>query len=172
MDPRRFPSRLSTPAPATLSYFDILLLRSFYIAKYNISSCPCQSVFKRLCTHTAKDDVPKRTIFENTWIPEDFLLAFQHPHPQLSHILIYIMGDMPHILKKLTNALEMSSNEKSRRFLCIKGEHISLDGLDKVWLTARGGKGNTIRTDRISKDMYCMCVHLCANFARKAKRIW
>ena len=94
-----------------------------------------QSVFKRLCTHTAKEALPEVTLLENLWIEQEFPLAFQHPHPDLTGVMIFIMGDMPHIIKKLVNVLEMSSYKDSQCYLMIRpdkhsiSEHVSLDQL-------------------------------------------
>ena len=43
-------------------------------------------------------------------------------HPKRSDILIFIGGDMPHIVKRMVNVLESSSEENSKRNLEYNGE--------------------------------------------------
>ena len=142
-----------------------------------------RSVFKRLCTHTAEDALPEVTLLENTWIKKDFPLAFRHPHPDLSHIMIFVMGDMSHIVKKLVSALDMSSSTYSKRNLRVYLNedyaslriHIGLGGLYKTWLKARNGKVSSICTECFSRDMCIknantqMCLHLCTRILSKSQ---
>ena len=69
-----------------------------------------------------------------------FPLAFQNLHPDPSHIMIFVMEDMPHMVKKLVNALKMLRSPDSKRNLrlCLNEDydsprvHIGLDGLYKT----------------------------------------
>ena len=158
--------------------WDLSFYRFYVICISGDGAVENRSVFKRLCTHTAQDILPEGALLANPWIKKDFPLAFQHPHPRLSHIMIFIMGNMPHIAEKLVSPLEMSSCRDSRQNLRVRSNDkdedddtlrifIGLDKLYNIWLRARTAKGSSILIYKFSRDMYIkdantqMCVHLC-----------
>ena len=54
-------------------------------------------------------------------------------HPKRSDVLIFIGGDMPHIVKRIVNVLGSSSKENSKRNLEYKGDKINLKMLRDIW---------------------------------------
>ena len=46
-------------------------------------------------------------------------------HPKRSDVLIFIGGDMPHIVKRMVNVLESSSKENSKRNLEYNGGRLN-----------------------------------------------
>ena len=91
-----------------------------------------RATFKRLATQSAREALPTVLIIDNNFLELlDLKIAF--PHPSRSNITFYIMGDMPHLVKKVVNCLEMSGNHKSKRHLEYDNEHICLSRLHEIW---------------------------------------
>ena len=63
-------------------------------------------------------------------LPMDMKIAFNHPIR--SAILIFIRGDMPHLIKKFVNVLERSG-EKYSTNLFFENNHMSLKMSKNVW---------------------------------------
>ena len=75
---------------------------------------------------------------------DDLMTVMLHP---VADEPIFIIEDMPHVIKRLTNALERSSKPKAKRDLRWNGEPINLSMIRAVW-EARGGKSrSTVVTD-------------------------
>ena len=78
------------------------------------------------------------------------------------------MGNIPHLVKKVVNCLEMSGNHKSKRHLVYEGVHINLARLHKIWLQSRRGtkiitninininnnKNKSLARPKLSNDCY------------------
>ena len=55
-------------------------------------------------------------------------IAYLHPcFDPGEKVFIVIHPDMPHLIKKIVNALENSSDPRSKRFLKRKGKKLSLE---------------------------------------------
>ena len=84
-----------------------------------------RATFKRLATQSAREALPTALIIDNNFLELlDLKIAF--PRPSKSNTTIYIMGDMPHLVKKVVNCLEMSGNHKSQRHLEYDNANICL----------------------------------------------
>ena len=116
------------------------------------------ATFKRLGTQIAREALPIALIIDNNLLELlDLKIAF--PHPSRSNTTIYIMGDMPHLVKKVVNCLEMSGNQKSQRHLEYDNEHICLSRLHEIWEKARkdtnnNGKPSLLGFRKLSYDHY------------------
>ena len=71
-------------------------------------------------------------------------IAFKHPKQK--DVLIFIVGDMPHIVKRMVYVLESSSKKDNKRKLVYGGKKLNLDMLRNVWECDAGKMGN-IRTN-------------------------
>ena len=86
-------------------------------------------------------------------------------HPKRSDVLIFIGGDMPHIVKRMVNVLKSSSKENSKRNLEDNGDKLDLKMLRDVWECDSGKMGN-LRTNMLTHDHFVkksylrMSVHL------------
>ena len=74
-------------------------------------------------------------------------------HPKRLDVLIFIGGDMPHIVKRLVNVLESSSKENSKRNLEYNGDKLNLKMLRDVWECDSGKMGN-LRTNMLTNDHF------------------
>lgn len=69
---------------------------------------------------------------EKEYYPDsEFMVAFRHP--VFDHVLVYIGGEMLHWIKKFVNAMECSSDPKSKRDMELNGCKINLGMIEKVW---------------------------------------
>ena len=66
-----------------------------------------RSTFENLGTHTVLDVIPQEILKDYPKIPRDFKIAMQHPTRR--NILIFIMGDMPHLVKKIVDNCKITS---------------------------------------------------------------
>ena len=84
--------------------------------------------------------------------PVSFKIAFRHPlRPD---IIILIGGDMPHLLKKIVNALERSGVKKSTD-LHFRGQKLSLKMLQDVWLDGNDMVSiGSLRTNKLTADHF------------------
>ena len=74
-----------------------------------------------------------------------FNVGFQHPIQD--NVIIFISGEMPHLIKKIVNALERSGSVKSID-LYFRGQHVSVKMLQQVWLCDQTeNKIGSIRTN-------------------------
>ncbi|XRB18195.1 hypothetical protein RI054_17g80410 [Pseudoscourfieldia marina] len=68
---------------------------------------------------------------------DDGALAFEH----VAHARrVYVLADMPHIIKRLRNALDSSARQ-----LLFRGQRIGLDILENAWFLSGGADVNTLR---------------------------
>jgi hypothetical protein len=87
-------------------------------------------------------------------IPSDKKIAFLHPcfDPE-DKVFVVIHPDMPHLIKKIVNALEKSTEDDAKRDMWKNGCPLSLDMLEEVWNRSRTHFG-TIRTTRLGTDHF------------------
>ena len=109
-----------------------------------------RSTFHDLCTHTIADILP--TLKEEPNVPTSMKIAFRHPCRK--DLLIFVQGDMPHIIKKFVNALERSGDYNSTTWLQFREQYLSLGDLQDIWLECRKATENSIRTEHLSKDHF------------------
>jgi hypothetical protein len=57
-------------------------------------------------------------------------LAMEHP---VTHDPVFVLEDMPHVVKRIVNALEMSSNPRSKRKLRYAGNPLNLWMIQNCW---------------------------------------
>jgi hypothetical protein len=62
---------------------------------------------------------------------------------------IFIIEDMSHVMKRLVNALERSSNPKAKRDLRWNGEPMNLSMIRSVW-EATGGKSGRLQDTKLT----------------------
>ena len=97
-----------------------------------------RSLFKTLGTLTVGDLIAK-DVFPQDWLAEAFVplhfpVAFYHPSlPMDKKVLIFIMSDMPHLIKKFVNALERSFAKGKKTKLMFLGKKLSLRMIRAVW---------------------------------------
>ena len=84
-------------------------------------------------------------------LPMDMKIAF--PHPIRSDILIFIGGDMPHLVKKFVNTLERSG-EKDSTNLFFENNYMSLKTLENVWKKSAGSGMGSIRTNNLTHEHF------------------
>jgi hypothetical protein len=85
------------------------------------------------------------TIPENC---EDFQFAFRHPH--IENVIVFIISDPPHMLKKLRNAvLHSGVHDRATRLLSIEGDTMAWSQLVEVF-NATACRG-TLRAHRVPK---------------------
>ena len=65
-------------------------------------------------------------------------VAFWHPDLK-GEVLVFIHSDMPHLVKKIVNALERSSLEKHKTDLQFRKMPLNLRMLEKIWEEGDGG---------------------------------
>ena len=86
-------------------------------------------------------------------IPIDFKIAFDHP--TLPGIQILAAGDMPHLIKKIVNAMECTGKSKSKTSLSYKSQRISLDIIKDLWEETGDGKvGSSLRVLKYTVDHF------------------
>jgi molybdopterin-guanine dinucleotide biosynthesis protein A len=84
-----------------------------------------------------------------------------------NHYLIFIVGDMPHIVKKFVNALERSGDaDKQSTALVFDGQQLTLHALKNIWEDNNALSNNSIRLQHLTADHFPpknantrMCVH-------------
>jgi hypothetical protein len=107
-----------------------------------------RSANKMMATITAKD------IFGNF----DMKVAFHHPTRPSS--IIFIGGDMPHLIKKCVNALERTGKSDSKTDLLFKGKKLIIAMLHELWKICgdAGGPGSLrnypLTADHLEKNSY------------------
>ena len=113
-----------------------------------------RSAMRALATHTVKEVLGKNDFFtedQNKYLDMEKKIAFLHP--KRSDVLIFIGGDMPHIVKRMVNVLESGSKENSKRNLKYNGEKLNLKMLRDVWECDSGKMGN-LRTNMLTNDHF------------------
>ena len=113
-----------------------------------------RSAMRALATHTVKEVLGKNDFFtedQNKYLDMEKKIAFLHP--KRSDVLIFIGGDMPHIVKRIVNVLESSSKENSKRNLEHNGDKLNLKMLRDVWECDSGKMGN-LRTNMLTNDHF------------------
>jgi hypothetical protein len=91
-----------------------------------------RSANKMMATITAKDIFSDMfSEGETTEYPLDMKVASHHPTRPSS--IIFIGGDMPHLIKKCVNALERSGKSDLKTDLLFKGKKLSLAMLHELW---------------------------------------
>jgi hypothetical protein len=115
-----------------------------------------RSTLHDLATLSVRDMI-FRGIFPHEWLQElptdilDFKVAFEHPY--IPNVYIWIHGDMPHMVKKVVNALECSGLENSERNLQFRGQPLSLNMCETMWRRSlRDGTG--LRTSKLNEDSF------------------
>ena len=118
---------------------------------------------RRLATLTVEEVIGDFfTPSQKNILPMDFKIAYRHPIQD--DVIIFIGGDMPHLIKKIANAFENSGVQPSRD-LEFGGEKMSLLMMRKIWKCDSGRKGdlrtNILTEDHFKKNAYSrMRVHL------------
>jgi hypothetical protein len=77
---------------------------------------------------------------------DDLTTVMLHP---VTDEPIFIIEDMPHVVKRLVNALERSSNPKAKRDLRWNGEPMNLSMIRSVW-EATGGKSGRLQDTKLT----------------------
>lgn len=113
---------------------------------------------KLKATHSLEDlmeaGICPTDLRDDRFIPRDKKVAFLHPSfdPGLQ-VFIVIHPDMPHLIKKIVNALEMSSDKDSNRDLRLQGMPLSLEMVESMWERSGGGIG-VVRSSKHSTDHF------------------
>jgi hypothetical protein len=86
----------------------------------------------------------------------DMKIAFKHPTPVgvAKDVIIFILSDMPHWVKKFVNAMERTGKDNSETDLWFNGGQLSLAMLEDMWIADGGGEGSGLRTDKFSQDHF------------------
>ena len=96
-----------------------------YIYVFNISVCVIvsdgttenNSLFDGLSTFSTDNMLPSDLKSKFKDVNFEYKCVRKHP---MSHDLIFLIADMPHLVKKIVNALEMSSLKKSKRNIFVR----------------------------------------------------
>ena len=92
-----------------------------------------RSVLKSLCVHSARNlfltEIEEISPTLLSKLPLDFKVAFDHP--TIPGILIFAAGDMPHLIKKIVNAMERSGKSTKKTSLPYKCQKITLQMIKK-----------------------------------------
>ena len=100
-------------------------------------------LFKSLCTETILDWLSNDTKqeFEKLGLLEEAAMNVVFINPSTGKP-IFVVEDMPHVVKRLANALELSSKKKEKRDLRFEKNRypINLRMLEGVWQALGGGK--------------------------------
>ena len=93
----------------------------------------------------------KLTTKQKTIFPlSQYNVAFHHPIQE--NIIIFVGGEMPHLIKKIVNALERSGSVKSTDLL-FRDQPMTLKMLQQLWLCEQGDKNmGSIRTNFLTDD--------------------
>ena len=113
-----------------------------------------RSAMRTMTTHTVKKVVGKNNMFieeQNKCLDLEKKIEFLHP--KRSDVLIFIGGDMPHIVKRIVNVLESSNKENSKRNLEYNGDKLNLKMLRDVW-ECDSGKMKNLRTHMLTNDHF------------------
>lgn len=103
-----------------------------------------RSCFKQLATETAGElfgDVPN----------PDLPVCFRHPCDE--NLRVFIGGEMPHLVKKIVNALERSDSYKSNTYLKKDDKAMKLSMIENVWRDDLQGI-NHVRKTKLSDDHF------------------
>ena len=84
-----------------------------------------------------------------------FKIAFSHPLPACRDVKIFFGSDMPHLVKKIRNAMDNKSRE-----LVFRDSDISLRRLEEIWMMSQTPglylRGNHLGVDHFQLDAYKM----------------
>jgi hypothetical protein len=83
----------------------------------------------------------------------NFKIAFSHPSPACRDIKIFFGSDMPHLVKKVRNAMDNKSQE-----LIFRDSDVSLRPLEEIWMVSQTPGsylcGNHLAVDHFQLDAY------------------
>ena len=93
------------------------------------------------------------TAKQQTLLPlSEYKVAFNHPIH--ADTIIFLGGEMPHLIKKIVNAFERSGSVKSTD-LQFRGQHLSLKMLQQLWLCEQSeSKIGSLRTIFLTDDHF------------------
>ena len=75
-------------------------------------------------------------------------------HPIQDDVIIFIGGEMPHLIKKIVNTFERSGTVKSTD-LYFREQHVSLSMLQQLWLCDQNeNKIGSLRTNFLTDDHF------------------
>jgi hypothetical protein len=119
-----------------------------------------RSFFKSNATLTVADLIETGTFpaewKEDALIPKDHPIAYFHPRFDRSKLIIgFCLGDMPHLIKKIVNALERTDFPTSKTNLRFEGQPLSLKMIEEVWIesTAQAG-GGALRQSKLTHEHF------------------
>jgi hypothetical protein len=108
--------------------------------------------FRNVCTHSIADyiDDETRSLFKKRGM-EEFLKKKVAMKCPLSGEPIFIVEDMPHVVKRIVNALDRSSKSNEARNLQYgKGQYMNLRIIEQVW-ELTGGKSNQLHCTKLTE---------------------
>jgi hypothetical protein len=112
---------------------------------------------KWIATHTV-DDLINLGILPIEWksdslLPTSQKIGFVHPcFHEADNVFIVFTPDMPHLMKKIVNAMEYTGNPDKKRDLEIAGRKISLSMIQECYDRSEGP--GRLRTTRLSEDHF------------------
>jgi hypothetical protein len=108
-----------------------------------------RAVTKILANISARDVLStKWTAAELKGLNLDFKIAFKHPSPACRDVKIFFGSDMPHLVKKIRNAMDNKSRE-----LIFRDNDISLKMVESIWRASESGAGH-LRTTHLGVDHF------------------
>jgi len=116
-----------------------------------------RSAFRSLSTISMREIIDKSSLTlitkQKTIIPlSEYNVAFHHPIQ--NDITIFIGGEMPHLIKKIVNALERSGSVKSTD-LNFRNQPMTLKMIQQLWLCEQGeAKLGSLRTNFLTDDHF------------------
>ena len=116
-----------------------------------------RSAFRSLSTISMREIIDKSSLTlttkQKTIIPlSEYNVAFHHPIQ--NDITIFIGGEMPHLIKKIVNALERSGSVKSTD-LNFRNQPMTLKMIQQLWLCEQGeAKLGSLRINFLTDDHF------------------
>ena len=138
----------------------VLCFHGIIVAAVTMDRATENHAWCKWCATHSVDDMVALGICPEEWkdnplVPSEMRIAFMHPNfDPGNRMLIVIHPDMPHLIKKIVNAMKKSLDEGSKRNLELCGCTIALDMVKEAWIRAGGGLVGQITTSRLKIDHF------------------
>ena len=148
---------VSSVTPARLSNMVLTAIKTLYM--YHFSVCVIvsdgatenNSLFDGLSTFSTENMLPSDLKSKFKDVNFEYKCVRKHP---ISHDLIFLIADMPHLVKKIVNALEMSSLKKSKRNMEFDGCPLNCKMIQDIWRKTNEGCHHRLMETKLSEKHF------------------
>ena len=122
--------------PARLSNIVLTATNTLYMYQFSVCVLVCDgatennSLFDGLSTFSSENMLLSDLKSKFKDVNFEYKCVRKHP---MSHELIFLIVDMPHLVKKIVNALEMSSLKKPKRNMVFDGCSLNSKMIQGIW---------------------------------------